>query len=168
MSVSEAFKNEVYTSYYKKVLGYINGKVCNLSLAEDLCSEVFLKIFDKLDTFDAEKSSLSTWIFTVTRNRLTDYYRTRRVFEEIPETLKDNSSVEEEICNQESLNELADALEKLDSRARDIIILRYYSGRTLKEIAKRFDISYAYVKILHKKALSQLQEILGEKNPAFQ
>lgn len=167
MSVSEAFKNEVYESYCKKVLGYINGKVCNLSLAEDLCSEVFLKIFEKLDTFDAEKASLSTWIFTVTRNRLTDYYRTRRVFEEIPETLKDDSGVEAEICNQESLDELADALEKLDSRTRDIIILHYYSGCTLKEIAERLDISYAYIKILHKKALALLREILGEKNSKF-
>ena len=162
MPVSEAFKNEVYTSYYKKVLGYINGKVCNLSLAEDLCSEVFLKIFEKLDSFDAEKASLSTWIFTITRNRLTDYYRTRRVFEEIPETLTDDSCVEAEICNQESLDELADALEKLDSRERDIIILHYYSGCTLKEIAERLGISYAYVKILHNKALALLRGTLGE------
>lgn len=162
MPVSEAFKNEVYTSYYKKVLGYINGKVCNLSLTEDLCSEVFLKIFEKLDSFDAEKASLSTWIFTITRNRLTDYYRTRRVFEEIPETLTDDSCVEAEICNQETLDELADALEKLDSRERDIIILRYYSGCTLKEIAERLGISYAYVKILHNKALALLRGILGE------
>ena len=162
MPVSEAFKNEIFTTYHRKVLGYINGKVCNLSLAEDLASEVFLKIYEKIDTFDAEKASLSTWIFTITRNRLTDYYRTRRVYEEIPETMKDDSSVEEEVCNKEALEELADALERLDSRERDIIILRYYSGCTLKDIADRLGISYAYVKILHNKALGLMRGYLGE------
>jgi len=54
---------------------------------------------------------------------------------------------------------LADALEKLDQRERDIILLHYYRGETLKEVAEKMNISYSYVKILHNNALANLKEL---------
>lgn len=53
---------------------------------------------------------------------------------------------------------LATALEKLEKRERDIIVFHYYDGLTLKEVGEKLGISYAYVKILHNKALSELKE----------
>lgn len=157
MTASEQFKTELYREYHGKVLSYVRSKVCDSVLAEDLCSDIFLKIYEKLDRYDETKASLSTWIYTIARNTLTDYYRTRRVFSEIPETMEDGFSMEEALCSREMLDTLADALEHLDERGRDIIILRYYRGLTLKEIAERLQISYAYVKVLHSKALSALR-----------
>lgn len=157
MTATEEFKAELYENYHKKVLSYLNGKVMDLYLAEDICSEVFLKVYEKLDTFDDTKASLSTWIFTITRNTLTDYFRTRRVFSEIPEDLPVDSDIEEEYCRSEMLETLASALESLPERERDLIILHYYSGKTLKEVALYLDISYAYVKILHNKALAAIK-----------
>lgn len=153
-------KTEIYAQYAPKVQRYIHSKVNNADLAEELTADVFLKIYEKLDTFDREKSALSTWVFTVARNTLIDYYRTRRVFEEIPEALADDSRIEEEYCTEETLEELADALETLDERGRDIILLRYYSGLTLTEIARRMGLSYAYVKVLHNKALTALRRAM--------
>lgn len=49
---------------------------------------------------------------------------------------------------------------KLDERARDIIILHYYSGKTLKETAAMTGISYSYVKLLHSNALKALRKII--------
>lgn len=160
--MTEQFKADIYRDYYNKVYGYIMNRVNHTQTAEDLTSEVFLKVYEKIDTFDETKASLSTWIFTITRNKLTDYYRQRRVFEEVPETLDDGSSVEDEYCNDEMLEMLAGALEELDERERDIIVLRYYSGRTLREISEQMGISYAYVKVLQNKAMSVLREKLGE------
>ena len=151
-------KEQLYREYHDKVLGYIWSKVNNRELAEDLAADVFVKVYEKLDSFDESKASLSTWIFTITKNTLTDHFRTRRVYEEIPETLTDSASVEDEVCNAQMLETLATALEALDERERDIIILRYYSGKTLKEIAAQLDISYAYVKILQNNALRKLKE----------
>ena len=48
-------------------------------------------------------------------------------------------------------------LKTLDQRERDIIILHYYSGQTLKAIAEKLRISYAYVKVLHNKALMEIK-----------
>lgn len=159
MIATEEYKAELYTKYQKKVLSYLNGKVNNITLAEDLCADVFLKVYEKLDTFDEGKASISTWIFTITRNLLTDYFRTRKVYDEIPEELSDSSSIEENLCNEEMLDTLATALEKLDERERDIIIFHYYSGMTLTAIAERMGISYAYVKVLHNKALSNMKKL---------
>lgn len=160
--MTEEAKAQLYVEYSDKVLRYIRGKVNNEHLAEDLCSDVFLKVYENLDRFDETKSSLSTWIFTITRNTLVDYYRTRRVFEEVPETLEDGSSVEDDVCREEMLELLADAMEKLEERERDLIILRYYKGLNLRQIAERMDVSYAYVKIIQNKALGKLREFLPE------
>lgn len=158
MTVTEQMKVEIYQQYQNKVLRYLQGKVNDSYLAEDLCADVFLKVYEKLDTFDETKASISTWIFTVARNTLTDYFRTRRVHEEIPEDLSEGSSIEEDLCNNEQLETLADALQSLDERERDIIIFHYYNHITLTEIAERIGISYAYVKVLHNKALSKMKK----------
>lgn len=155
-------RTEIYESYHAKVQNFIYSKVNDMYLAEDICSDVFIKVYEKYDKFDDSKSSLSTWIFTIARNTLIDYYRTRHVHEEVPEDMAEDSSVEEEVLNSDMLDTLASALEKLGERERDLIILHYYSGLKLNEIADKLDISYSYVKILHKKALVELRTNLGE------
>lgn len=148
----------LYEEYHGKILSYMRARIGAGPQAEDLCSEVFVKVCENLDRFDESKSSLATWIYSIARNTLTDWYRTRRVWDEIPETLEDGSSVEDDLCNAESLEMLADALEALDERERDIIIGRYYEERTLRELAERMDISYAYIKVLHNKALASMKK----------
>lgn len=160
MKNTDAQKEQIYRDYYGKVCGYIRARISSGEDAEDIAADVFVKVFEKLDSFDEGKASLSTWIYTITRNKLTDYFRTRKVFSEIPETLADGSSLEDDACNADMLEKLAAALEKLDERERDIIVLRYYSGKTLKEITARLGISYAYGKVLQNKALEKLRKFL--------
>ena len=156
----DKIQEEIYNQFHEKVQWYLLEKVGDKYLAEDLCSDVFVKVFDKYDSFDESKASLSTWIFTIARNTLIDYYRSRKVFEEVPEDIATNSDIEEEACNSETLEELAKALEKLEEREREIVILRYYSGFSLKDIAIRMNISYAYVKLLHNKAINELEKLM--------
>ena len=148
----------IYEQYRERIYGYFISRVNNAPLAEDLCSEVFLKLCEKYDSFDETKASLSTWMYTVTRNTLTDYYRGRRVTEELPETISDGSDMDETLCHAEMLDMLADALEKLDGKCRDVIILHYYSGLTLRDIAVKMGISYTYVKYLHNRALAEMRK----------
>lgn len=159
MTVSSEEKSDIYLQFSAKVKGYIYTRVNDINLAEDLCSDVFLKVYEKLDSFDNTKASLSTWIFTITRNTLIDYYRVRKVHDEIPEDMALDESIEEQVCNADMLESLADALLKLEERERDIIILHYYKGEKLKDIGVKMGISYAYVKILHNKALGNLKKL---------
>lgn len=154
---------QIYEQYHDKVLRYIYGKVNDMYLAEDLCSDVFLKVTEKIDSFDGSKASISTWLFTITRNTLTDYYRTRKIHVEIPETLSDESDVEENLCKEQDLEMLAKALGRLEQRQRDIIIFRYYHGMTMKAIAEKMGISYAYVKVLYNKGLTVLRDYFGQQ-----
>lgn len=155
--ITDMQKEAIYRDYYGKVFGYILSKINNSQTAEDLAADVFVKVYEKIDSFDESKASLSTWIYTITRNTLTDWFRTRRTFEEIPETQDDGCSLEDDICNAETLETLATALESLEERERDIIILRFYSGKTLKEIAESMGISYTYVKMLQNKAFDKIK-----------
>lgn len=154
--MNKELSEQVYNEYYLKVRNYILSKINNFYEAQDICSNVFVKVYENLDKFDESKASMSTWIFTITRNTLTDYYRKNKIYEE----LNENIAIEDEgesICNEENLNIMANALENIDERERDIILMHYYSNMTLKEIAEKMSISYAYVKILHQKALDELK-----------
>ena len=150
----------IYRDYHGKVFGYIRSKIDSAQDTEDLAADVFLKVFEKLDSFDESRASLSTWIYTITRNTLTDYYRTRKALAELPEALEDSASVEDDLCNADTLEILAKALESLGERERDIIILRFYSGKTLKGITAQMGISYAYGKVLQNKAFEKLRKFL--------
>lgn len=151
---------QVYARFKNKVTRYICGKIPNEHDAEDLAADVFVKVFHGLSGFDEKKASLSTWIYRITQNTVIDYYRTTKFLCELPEELCLDGNIDENILNEETLKSLADALEKLPQRERDIIILHYYSGKTLKSIAEIMDISYSYVKLLHANALKALREII--------
>ena len=155
-------KEQIYTDYRDKVFAYIRNHVNSPEDAEDLCSDVFVKIYDKLDTFDESKARISTWIYSITSNTVIDFYRTNHIHSEIPEDLSDTrSSIEEDFLNQESLSSLAAALRKLPEEQMDIIVLRYYKGLTLQKIAEKMKLSYGITKLRHREALGRLQEMLA-------
>lgn len=155
---------EIYMKYKDKVLGYIRNHVNSPEDAEDLCSDVFIKIYSKIDTFDESKASLSTWIYAMTSNTVIDFYRTNHIHSEIPEDLaEDKSLIEDEVLNSESLEALAKALRALPQEQMDIIVLRYYKGLTLQEVAEKMNLSYGVTKLRHREALGRLKDLLGER-----
>ena len=117
--LSEFEINRIYMEYQPKIEKYLLYKTNNRDLAEDLCSDVFMKLLKKADTFDETKASVSTWIYTIARNTLYDYFRTRHVTEELDEEIREDSDVEESICNDETMQELADALKNLTEKATE-------------------------------------------------
>lgn len=149
---------DIYISYHDKVSAYIRGKLDNYHDAEDLVSQVFEKVYGKIHTFDESKASLSTWIYTITRNTVTDYYRTRCIHASYDEAYE--LSAPEKDRNM--LDTLADALTTLKERERDLILLHYYKGLSLKEVADKMGMSYINAKVIHKKALSGLRTYFQE------
>lgn len=154
-------KEALYTEYRDKVSRYVFCRLQNKSDAEDIVSEIFLKVYEHFDTFDASLASVSTWIYTITRNTVTDYFRSNRIYAELPEEASDEDDVDCVVLRKESLAALGKALGKLDERRRALVILKYYKKMSLKDIAARMGISYAYVKILHKSALNKLKNDLS-------
>ena len=156
--------DQIYTEYGGKIMGYIRARIRNTADAEDLCSEVYEKILRKADDFDPEKASLNTWIFTITRNTVIDHFRRMKPTEELDENLSDNEELDVDLLNQESLGELAAALRSLPRQLMDIIVLRYYDGKPLTEIAEMMDLSYGAVKLRHQNAILMLRKALEDKD----
>lgn len=151
----------IYDLYSGKVMGYIAARVQRRADAEDLCADVFEKAFRKREAFDESKASISTWIFTITRNTVIDYFRKTRPTEELDENLASEEEIDEGLLTQETLSELAAALVKLPEELQDIIVLAYYDGKPLTEIAGLMRLSYGAVKLRHQKALVQLKKLMG-------
>ena len=152
--------NRIYTEYSGKVMGYIRARIRSSAEAEDLHSEVFEKILKKIEGFDSSKASLNTWIFTITRNTVIDHFRRAKPNEELDENLSDNVELDENLLNSETLSELAAALRKLPQQMMDIIVLRYYDGKPLTEIAELMNLSYGAVKLRHQNAVLMLRQAL--------
>lgn len=155
-------QEKIYTAFHGKVMGYIYSRVNRRAEAEDLCSDVFEKVFRRLDQFDSSKASLSTWIFTITRNTVIDHFRRTKPSEELDENLSDDTEVDESLLKTESLEELASALRKLPTELMDLIVLRYYDNKPLTEVAEVMGLSYGAVKLRHQKALGMLKRLLQE------
>ena len=153
-------KERLYVDYHGKVLSYIRSHVFNTSDVEDLCEDVFVKAFSAADSYDETKASPGTWLYSITKNTVIDYCRRFRPTEEIPEDISDDSLPEDTILDTETLEDLAEALEKLPTEQTDIIVLHYYNNLPLTKIAGILGKSYGVVKILHNKALSTLRSVL--------
>ena len=153
--------DRIYAEYSGKVMGYIRARVHSSADAEDLRSEVFEKVLRKIGDFDPSKASLSTWIFTITRNTVIDHFRRTKPTEELDENLSDNIELDEGLLNSETLSELAAALRKLPQQLMDIIVLRYYDGKPLTEIAELMGLSYGAVKLRHQNAVLMLRQALA-------
>jgi len=152
---------QVYSEYQGKVMGYLRARIRNTAEAEDLRSEIFEKVLRKAEDYDQSKAAVGTWIFTITRNTLIDHYRKTKPTEELDENLADGAELDEDLLNAETLGELASALRTLPEQLRDIIVLRYYDGKPLTEVAQLMNLSYGAVKLRHQNALLLLRERMG-------
>ena len=161
MEINSPGWEQIYAAYSGKVMGYIMARVQHRADAEDLCADVFEKVFRKLDEFDQNKASLSTWIFTITRNTLIDHYRKSKPAEELDENLSDDTELDASLLEDETLSELAAALSLLPQELRDIVVLLYYDSKPLTEIARLMHLSYGAVKLRHQKALTLLKRALS-------
>jgi len=151
---------QIYLQYHDKVRAYVRSKIQDPHDVEDLVSAVFMKIVQKLDSYDPAKASVSTWVYTITRNTVTDHFRTRRTLVALEDYMADEAPEE---LNDGVLDSLADALLALKEKERSLIVLHYYTGHTLKEVAEMMGMSYINAKVVHKKALDSLRAFFAAR-----
>ena len=152
----------IYKTYKPKVSGYLHARVPCEADADDLVQDVFEKIYKKYASFDSRKASISTWVFTITRNTLVDYLRRYRPWEELYESIVSDEMVDDHLMTDELLGELTKALKLLPTNQMDLIVMRYNDRLPLTEISARLELSYGAVKLAHNKALKILRSALSE------
>ena len=155
--------DDIYRQYSGRVMGYITARVQRREEAEDLCADVFEKVFRKMEAYDKEKAAIGTWIYTIARNTVIDYYRKNRPTAELNENLAWDKEIDESILKDETLEELAAAVDKLPPDLQNIVVLAYFERIPLIEVSKIVHFSYRTVKLKHQKALKLLRESLEKE-----
>jgi RNA polymerase sigma-70 factor (ECF subfamily) len=117
-----------------------------MQLAEDLTSAVFEKALINFSKYSSDKASFSTWIFSIARNVLIDYYRThgkRRIMsiEESSDTSSGESLPEEDFERKEELKRLQTHLTELPQEDQEIIRLKFGAELSNRQIAEMLGLS---------------------------
>jgi len=160
------FLSEIYIRYSSKVFGTCLTYVHDRGIAEDLCHEIFIKVFTKIKTFSG-KSSISTWIFSITRNYCIDYLRRQKLrrfqfmadyadvidFESAYFT---DENVEEDLLTMKDLEKVLPLIKKDE---KEIIMMKYYEGRSINEIKDDLNISESAAKMRVKRAKDRVRSI---------
>jgi RNA polymerase sigma-70 factor (ECF subfamily) len=169
---SEAAYRDLVTRYATPAVNFIYRFIRDRALAEDLAQEGFLRVYQRLNTYDPQRK-FSSWFFQVLRNITIDYLRVNRVptasLDELEDeghrgAAADRESVSPEQAAQQG--ELAFAMEAALSRIRpeyrEVVVLRYQEGFTHPEIAEILGLPSGTVKTYLHRARKELAEILSE------
>ena len=123
--------------YSKRLYGYFYRLSGNRALGDDLLSELFLKLVKKIGSY--EGGSFDGWIFRIASNIFTDHLRAKQKQKKLIENkalMLELTSIEMKSSDEENIDKLAIQLGKLDDQTKELIVLRFYSGLSFKEIAQ--------------------------------
>lgn len=168
--------SELYDRYGRVVFSLAARMVRDHAAAEDLVQETMLRVFHRLQFFDADRGSLGAWIITVARNQAIDYLRSaggrQRQSESLlngiddPAVFSDLGAGESEILRFDSIRKVRDALARLTENQRMVIELAYFEGLSHSEMAARLNQPLGTVKTWVRSALRSMRESLAEAVPA--
>jgi len=126
----------IYDSYLSMVYSIALSIVKNVHSAEDISSEVFIKVWDKAESYRYYKGHKG-WLLAITHNCAIDYIRKNKKLEYMDNTniseIISEDSMEKEICNKISLET---ELSKLKDNEREIVTLHILGDLTFREISK--------------------------------
>ena len=151
--ILDAFERPIYQTVYRLVGGRFADEV------EDICQDVFLKIYRALERFDPERGvKFSTWVYTFVKNHCFDVLKKRRLSVVHPDSLTEDgdavgydfpsheSHPADEALSIELGEQIAAAVARLPSDQRLVFILREYQDLDYREISEVVGCSEGTVK----------------------
>jgi len=153
--------NGVYGAYRDSIYTYILIRTGNRDVTEDIVSDVFVKVYEKIDTYNPQYA-VSTWVYTIARNTLTDYYRKKKEHIDLDEfDVADESDPLFDLLSQEITEaDLQTALEGLTEQQRACIHQKFYNHKNAKEIAEALDMTHESVRKQLSRAIKTLRTAL--------
>jgi len=164
---------ELYDQYYPKIFGYVLRRTANLEAAQDITSETFLKALRKLWQFRWRNISFSSWLYKIATNEINQYFRKAEYkksvsLEELQEQgfepISSHNPENELIEAQEKLRQHQDFLEiqgkivRLPAKYQEVIALRFFEQKQIKEIAEILGKKEGTIKSLLHRAVEKLRE----------
>ena len=153
---------EVFAYFAPRVKAFLMKSGASPDLAEEVSQEVMATLWRKAHMFDPAKASVSTWIFTIARNRKIDALRKQRRPEPEdltwgPEEEPDQADV---LALQQESEKLGQALADLPEKQRELIVKAYYGELTHSEIAQQTGLPLGTIKSRIRLALDRLRHQL--------
>lgn len=159
-----AAENIIMDELYRPVYHYLLKRTGSPEIADELCQTVFLKVYENLARYDSTLAKIETWVFTITRRTLIDYYRKVQpvsLSEEFEPIAADIASATDAAASQR-LNEayIAKLLAKLPEESADVVTLRAINEMSYEDIATIVGKSSEATRQIYSRALKELREVV--------
>jgi len=150
---------ELFGHFAPRVKAFLMKSGASPELAEECTQEVMTTLWRKAHMFDPAKASVSTWIFTVARNRKIDILRKERrpEPEDLPWGPEAEPEQEEVMVIQQESRKLGEALADLPDKQKDLILKAYYGELSHSEIAEQTGLPLGTIKSRIRLALDRLR-----------
>ncbi|SFB96628.1 RNA polymerase sigma-70 factor, ECF subfamily [Kaistella jeonii] len=161
-------QTQLINLFWVDVFSFVMKKVQNDNVADEITVSVFSKVLAKLDLYDPN-FQFKTWILTIAQNSVIDYWRKKsRENEDSTDNFDDFKnhfalSPEELLISAEDQKQIVTIIESLDSKYQDILRLRFFEEKSIKEIAEELNITVANTKVRIMRAKKVLSELLKTK-----
>ena len=169
----EAAFERLVERYERKVYRLCCSLLRDPDQAEDAAQESLVRVWKALAKYD-QRASLSTWIYTITRNRCLTAIERRRDLDSLSDPTVEHEAESAQAVgpetDQDHLAVLRELVEALPERFRRVLTLFYYEERSVAEVAQMLGLPEGTVKTnLHRAraALGERLRVLGLADPEF-
>lgn len=155
--------------FWVDVFSFVIRKVQDENTADEITVNVFSKVLSKLDLYDSD-FQFKTWVLTIAQNTIIDYWRKKN--RENEETKNDFDDVknqfakspEELLISEEDQKKLQKIVESMDANYQDIIRLRFFEEKSIKEISEELNLSVSNTKVRIMRAKKVLAQLLKDND----
>jgi RNA polymerase sigma-70 factor (ECF subfamily) len=153
---------ELYQRHVQRVYAYHLARTGGVPEAQDLTSQTFMAALEAIGRYRGS-GAFAAWLFGIARNKLADYYRSRKPalpLDEVIELPNPQPSLEESTNHRLQLSQIANALHTLTPDRAEALTLRIFGGLSAAETARLMGKTEPAVKMLVHRALQDLKAIL--------
>jgi len=153
----------LYDNYGSYLFGVIMKIVKRNDVAELVLQDTFLKVWNKISTFDSEKGIFVTWLISIARNTSIDMMRSKTYKQTLKiQSLQNIPSGKEPLTDNVRIDyiDVRDIVKKLDGKYCEVLELIYFGGFTFKEAAEELNIPLGTVKSRIRKAYMELKKLI--------
>lgn len=148
----------IHDQYYEPIFRYISFRVNDIQTAEDLTSEVFIRLLKAIRNRSAPAKTLQGWLYTVAQRLVIDHYRKEKRVQhvELHESLSGTNTPDQVVEMRLTREDLQQAMEHLTEDQHNVIALRFGQELPIREVANIIGKSEGAIKQLQVRALASL------------
>lgn len=157
---------QIYEQYVNKIYRFIFFKVSSQEIAEDLCSETFLRGWQSFKNNNEEIENPQAFLYQIARNLVIDHYREKGKVQTVSvdcvADINDRTDLEQEIHNRSDMEFIKSALSELKDDYKELIIWHYIEDLSVPEIAQIVNKSEGTVRVALHRALKTLKNRVSD------